>query len=145
VRIPPKIELILGVALLDYSLFVWHVLTHRVRPLFWLHRIHHADLDLDVSTALRFHAFEMLASVPFRLVQVVTLGASPEIIRAWQRLLVISIGFHHSNARLPEWLDSGLARFVMTPRLHGIHHSIAQSDQNSNYSSGLTLWDAERM
>jgi sterol desaturase/sphingolipid hydroxylase (fatty acid hydroxylase superfamily) len=111
-------------------------------PWLWrLHAVHHADLDLSATTALRFHAAEMLVSVPYRAAQVALLGVGPRALGLWQRLLFVSILFHHSNLRLPIWLERRLAPFVVTPRMHGIHHSVRRDETNSNWSSGLTLWD----
>lgn len=130
-----------AVVLLDYTLYWWHVLEHRSSSLYRFHQVHHADLALDSSTALRFHFGEFLASVPWRAAQVVIIGASPRALRVWQRLTMMSVLFHHSNVQLPVALERVLANFVMTPRLHGIHHSVVQDEQDSNWSSGLTLWD----
>lgn len=131
----------LAVVLLDYSLYWWHVVEHRVPALYRFHQVHHADLDLDVSTAARFHFGEMLLSVPWRAAQVLAIGVSPRALSAWQGLTVLSVAFHHSNARLPIAVERWLSRVIMTPRLHGIHHSIVREEQDSNWSSGLTLWD----
>lgn len=140
-RLPRGVEVALGVALMDYTLYVWHVLTHEVPVLWRLHRIHHADLDLDASTALRFHFLEMVLSVPWRAAQVGLLGITPRTLSIWQSVLMLNILFHHSNVRLPAAAEALLCRFIMTPRLHGIHHSADLGEQNSNWSSGLTLWD----
>lgn len=141
-RLPRAAELLLGMAWMDYTLYVWHVLTHK-QPLLWrLHRVHHSDRDLDVSTALRFHAFEMLLSVPWRAAQVASLGISPRVLHAWQTCLAVSVLFHHSNFRLPRHTEAWLSRLVVTPRLHGIHHSERARDRSANWSSGLVLWDA---
>jgi sterol desaturase/sphingolipid hydroxylase (fatty acid hydroxylase superfamily) len=131
----------LAVLLLDYTLYWWHVVEHRVAWLYRFHQVHHADLALDTSTALRFHFGEFLASVPWRATQVVVIGASPRALGLWQRLTMVSVLFHHSNLRLPLVWERRLAMLVTTPRLHGIHHSIAPEEQDSNWSSGLTLWD----
>ncbi len=139
--LPPSLKLVCGILLLDYSLYFWHILTHRV-PLLWrLHRIHHADLDLDVSTALRFHFLELAASIPWRLAQIVLFGISPPVLQSWQTFLMLCILFHHSNVRLPSSLDQVLSRVLMTPRLHGIHHCAEERQRDSNFSSGLTVWD----
>jgi sterol desaturase/sphingolipid hydroxylase (fatty acid hydroxylase superfamily) len=130
-----------AVLLLDYTLYLWHVVEHRIPWLYRFHQVHHADLALDSTTALRFHFGEFVASVPWRAAQVVVIGASPRALRVWQRLTMYSVLFHHSNVRLPLQVERALARFVMTPRLHGIHHSVAMEEQDSNWSSGLTLWD----
>jgi sterol desaturase/sphingolipid hydroxylase (fatty acid hydroxylase superfamily) len=131
----------LAVLLLDYTLYWWHVIEHRLPWLYRFHQVHHADLELDISTAARFHFGEFLVSVPWRAAQVVVIGASPRALEVWGRLTMLSVLFHHSNVRLPLALERRLAGLVMTPRLHGIHHSIMQEEQNSNWSSGLSLWD----
>jgi len=139
---PPRwLELPLAVALMDYTLYVWHVLTHRVPFLWRLHVVHHADLDLSATTALRFHFAEMAVSVPYRAAQVALLGVGPRALSVWQTLLFTSILFHHSNLRLPVRLERRLVPFIVTPRMHGIHHSIVEEETNSNWSSGLTVWD----
>ncbi len=130
-----------AVVLLDYTLYWWHVVEHRVQWLYRFHQVHHADLALDTSTALRFHFGEFLTSVPWRAGQVRVIGVSLRALQTWQRLTMLSVLFHHSNVRLPLGLERVLARLVMTPRLHGIHHSIVAAEQDSNWSSGLTLWD----
>jgi sterol desaturase/sphingolipid hydroxylase (fatty acid hydroxylase superfamily) len=131
----------LAVMLLDYTLYHWHRLTHEVPALWRFHQVHHADLDLDASTAVRFHFMELTLSVPWRLAQVRLLGVSPRALDVWQRLLMLSILFHHSNVRLPARLEHLLSAWVVTPRLHGIHHSVEHEHSTSNVSSGLTLWD----
>ncbi|HYZ86276.1 MAG TPA: sterol desaturase family protein, partial [Bryobacteraceae bacterium] len=105
------------------------------------HSAHHQDLDMDASTALRFHFGEMLMSVPFRAAQILVIGTLPQAFQLWQGLLFVSILFHHSNWAIPEKLDRWLSMFVVTPRLHGIHHSILEREVNSNWSSGLSIWD----
>jgi len=140
-RLPRWARLGLGLALMDYTLYAWHVLTHRV-PLLWrFHQVHHADLDLSATTALRFHFGELALSVPWRALQVLLIGVTPRELRLWQRATLISILFHHSNLRLPSAFERWLARAVVTPRMHGIHHSVAAAEMNSNWSSGLSLWD----
>ena len=120
--LPAWLEVALAVILLDYTLYVWHVLTHKVPFLWRFHVAHHVDLDLDASTALRFHFGELVLSV-------------------WQTLLLLSILFHHSNVRLPVGVERWLNHLVVTPRMHGIHHSTVREETNSNWSSGLTVWD----
>lgn len=140
-RLPSAVGDALSVALLDLTLYVWHVLTHRV-PLLWrFHSIHHADPDLDASTALRFHFGELALSVPWRMAQVALIGASPRALAIWRQALLASILFHHSNARLPIRMERLLSWLVMTPRLHGIHHSVKPGERDRNWSSGLAVWD----
>jgi len=106
-----------------------------------MHLPHHADLDLDASTALRFHFGELLASLPLRALQVTLIGAGPLAFSVWQTLFGLSILFHHSTLELPLALERRLLWLVVTPRMHGIHHSIVRREAESNLSSGLTLWD----
>jgi len=140
-RLPAWVEVALAVVLLDYTLYLWHVLTHRAPFLWRFHLVHHVDLDLDASTALRFHFAELVASVPFRAAQILAIGVSPLAFSVWQTLLMLSILFHHSNVRLPVELERRLNRLVVTPRMHGIHHSAVKEETDSNWSSGLTVWD----
>jgi sterol desaturase/sphingolipid hydroxylase (fatty acid hydroxylase superfamily) len=140
-RLPKFPETALAVILLDYTLYLWHVLTHKAPFLWRFHKIHHADSDLNASTAIRFHFAEMAISVVFRAGQILIIGVSPKALEIWQTLLFVSIFFHHSNVRLPKAFEEKLELFVVTPRLHGIHHSIEESERDSNWSSGLTAWD----
>lgn len=139
--LPLSIEIALSVLLLDYTLYVWHVLTHRVGALWRFHSVHHLDLDLDASTALRFHFGELILSVAWRSGQVLLIGVSPTSYAVWQAILFPSILFHHSNVRLPAKVETLLSRFVVTPGMHAIHHSIVPVERDSNWSSGLSVWD----
>jgi sterol desaturase/sphingolipid hydroxylase (fatty acid hydroxylase superfamily) len=139
--LPRWAESVLAFLLLDYTLWAWHVLAHRWTPLWRFHAVHHADLDLDVSTGVRFHPGEMLASVPWRVAQVVLIGAGPRVLARWQSALFLSVLFHHSNVRLPLGLERALALLLVTPRQHGIHHSVVPAEMGSNWSSLLNVWD----
>lgn len=135
VRLPVGAQLLLSVLLLDYTLYLWHVLTHRT-PLLWrFHKAHHADLDMDASTALRFHAGELLLSVPWRAAQVRLLGISPPALSLWQTVTLMEIIFHHANLRLPVAFERLLCRLIVTPRMHGIHHSSVRQETDSNWST----------
>ena len=140
-RLPRSLHVILAIVLLDYTLYAWHVLAHRVPWLWRFHLVHHVDRDLDASTALRFHAGELALSIPWRAMQIAAIGVPPDALHIWQNLLLLSILFHHSNVELPVDVERLVARLVVTPRLHGIHHSIVPEETDSNWSSGLTLWD----
>lgn len=139
--LPALVRTTAAILLLDYTLYIWHVLTHKV-PLLWrFHLPHHIDLDCDASTAIRFHFGELLLSVPFRALQIALIGASVRDYSLWQTLLFVSILFHHSNVELsPEW-DRRLSRIIVTPRMHGIHHDAMLEHADSNWSSGLSVWD----
>ncbi|MFN3323329.1 MAG: sterol desaturase family protein [Bryobacteraceae bacterium] len=139
--LPRWLETLLAVVLLDYTLYAWHILTHKVPALWRFHLVHHVDFDMDASTALRFHFGEMAASVPFRALQVAAIGVSPLSFSLWQTLLTASILFHHSNLEIPLETERWLSLLIVTPRMHGIHHSIVHRETDSNWSSGLALWD----
>jgi sterol desaturase/sphingolipid hydroxylase (fatty acid hydroxylase superfamily) len=141
VNLPAWLEVVVAVVLMDYTLYLWHVLTHRA-PLLWrFHVAHHIDLDLDASTALRFHFGELAISTAWRAAQVILIGVSPLSLSVWQTFLLLSILFHHSNVRLPFEVERMLNLLFVTPRMHGIHHSMVEEETNSNWSSGLTVWD----
>lgn len=139
--LPVWLEIVIGLVLMDYAFYGWHILMHRVPVLWRFHLVHHVDLDLDASTALRFHFTEMLASVPWRAGQVLIIGLTPLSFSIWQCVFMLSILFHHSNVELPIVWERLLNKFVVTPRMHGIHHSVVERETNSNWSSGLTVWD----
>lgn len=130
-----------ALVLLDYTLYVWHILVHRVPWLWRFHLVHHVDLDLDASTGLRFHAGELAASIPWRAAQVLAIGVTPRALSIWQRLTIASVLFHHSNTRLSDRSERILSWIVATPRMHAIHHSIDPAQLHSNFSSGLAIWD----
>jgi sterol desaturase/sphingolipid hydroxylase (fatty acid hydroxylase superfamily) len=132
---------VLAILLLDYTLYLWHILVHRVPWLWRFHLVHHVDLDLDASTGLRFHAGEIAASVPWRAAQVLAIGVTPGALVAWQSLTIASVLFHHSNTRLHRRTEAILSWIVATPRMHAIHHSVNLAQRESNYSSGLAIWD----
>lgn len=130
-----------AVVLLDYTLWFWHWSNHRV-PFFWrFHRVHHVDRDMDASTGLRFHFGELAMSVGFRALQIAAVGADPLSVSAYQILLSASVLFHHSSTRLPLGLERVLARLIVTPRMHGIHHSDCRNEADTNWSSILSAWD----
>ena len=139
--LPPLLRDGLAVLGMDYTIYVWHVLTHKVPILWRFHLVHHVDLDLDSTTALRFHAVDMLISIPWRAAQIAVLGTSRRALSAWQGFFFASVLFHHSNLRLPARLERCLAALLTTPRMHGIHHSTVRAQTDSNWSSGLSLWD----
>lgn len=141
VRLPKWFEQFAAVVLLDYTLYLWHYLTHRVPALWRFHVVHHVDLDLDSSTALRFHFGEIAISVVWRAAQIVVIGVSPASLSMWYALLLPSVIFHHSNVEMPERLERKLNAVLVTPRMHGIHHSVVKEETDSNWSSGLSIWD----
>ena len=139
--VPRPYATIVAIILLDYTLWIWHWASHRVPFLWRFHLPHHVDLDLDASTALRFHFGELVLSIGFRALQIVVIGADPLAVAIWQAILFVAILFHHSNVRLPRAFESLLVRLIVTPRMHGIHHSARPDETHSNWSSILTVWD----
>jgi sterol desaturase/sphingolipid hydroxylase (fatty acid hydroxylase superfamily) len=138
---PAVVAAPLAVVLLDYTLWHWHWLNHRLPPLWRLHASHHADLDLDTSTALRFHPGELLLSLPYRAAQVVLLGVGAAPLLVWETLVLVLTQFHHSNLRLPRRLEGALGFVLITPRLHGVHHSIVARELHSNFGTIFSWWD----
>jgi sterol desaturase/sphingolipid hydroxylase (fatty acid hydroxylase superfamily) len=139
--LPPLARDAVGFLLMDYTTYVWHVLTHKVPVLWRLHLVHHTDRDLDASTALRFHLVDMIVSTPFRAVQVLVSGAGPRVLEAWRGWFFLAVLFHHSNLRLPARWDRRLSWLFITPRMHGVHHMARPDLTGSNWSSGLSVWD----
>ncbi len=137
----PWLQGVLAFLLLDYLLYVWHWLNHKIPFLWRFHNVHHIDMDLGVTTAFRFHFGEMLLSAFFRVAGVLLIGAGPVAVLVYEVAFEASVAFHHSNWRLPIRLERVLSWFIVTPRMHGIHHSVVQREANSNYSNFLTIWD----
>jgi sterol desaturase/sphingolipid hydroxylase (fatty acid hydroxylase superfamily) len=140
-HLPWWAEVLAGVALIDYSMYLWHLANHRFPELWRVHLPHHADRDVDASTALRFHFAELVATLPLRAVQILVFGAGPLTFSTWQALFACSILFHHSKVELPVEVEQRLLWLIVTPRMHSIHHSVVQDEAESNLSSGLSLWD----
>jgi sterol desaturase/sphingolipid hydroxylase (fatty acid hydroxylase superfamily) len=140
-RLSRELRFVLGFVLLDYTLYLWHWLNHRVPGLWRFHAVHHLDLDLDSTTGLRFHFGELALAAGFRAAQVLLLGVDRDTLRAWQQMLLLSVVFHHSNLELPFELERRMQLVLVTPRMHGIHHSTNGDEMNTNYSSLLSWWD----
>lgn len=131
----------LGILTLDYTLYLWHRLNHGPALLWRFHNVHHADLDMDVSTASRFHFGELILSSGFRAGQIVLLGIDPVTLILFETLITSAAQFHHANVRLPIRLERALNLLFVTPRMHGIHHSLVQGETDSNYSTIFSFWD----
>lgn len=132
---------VLGFLLMDLTFYWWHRANHKL-PLLWrLHSVHHLDPDLDATTSFRFHAGEIILSIGFRVVQVLVIGVTPVVYAAYEITFTLCTVFHHSNIRLPLWLERPLNFLVVTPRMHGVHHSTWQSETDSNYSVVFRIWD----
>lgn len=138
---PTWAKTIVGFLLLDLTFYYWHMLNHRFPFLWRFHNTHHIDPDLDVSTAFRFHFGEVALSSIFRAIQVLIIGPSLFIFLTYELVFQIATFFHHSNLGLPKKWDQSLKLIIVTPRMHGIHHSNYQSETNSNYSVIFSFWD----
>ena len=138
---PLWIEGILAVVALDLVVYLQHVLFHAV-PAFWrLHRVHHADLDFDVTTGSRFHPLEILLSTGIKVAAVLALGPAVLAVLVFEIVLNASSMFNHSNVRIPVRWDRGLRWCVVTPDMHRVHHSIRRNETNSNFGFTLPWWD----
>lgn len=126
---------------LDLALYAQHRLFHAVPFLWRLHRVHHADLDVDITTGARFHPFEILLSLLIKVGVIAALGAPAAAVIVFEVVLNASSMFNHGNLELPLSLDRGLRTFLVTPDMHRIHHSVEPEETNSNFGFNLTWWD----
>lgn len=138
---PGWLEIVLAFVVLDLVIYLQHVLFHAV-PLLWrLHRVHHADRDVDASTGVRFHTLEILLSLGIKVIAVVVLGAPALAVLLFEIMLNATSLFNHANLRLPTWLDRVLRLVLVTPDMHRVHHSLARRETNSNFGFNLPWWD----
>ncbi len=134
-------QFICGFLLMDLTFYYWHRLNH-IRALLWrFHNVHHVDPDLDVSTSFRFHPGEILYSTGFRILQVYLVGLAPITYVIYELLFQGATMFHHSNLKLPIQWERRLNKVLVTPRMHGVHHSVIGQETNSNYSVIFSWWD----
>ena len=139
--LPWGLEFAIGFLLMDLSFYYWHRANHRI-GLFWrFHNVHHVDADMDVTTALRFHPGENAYSALFRAAQIALIGATPLLYAVYEFFFLANTFFHHANLRLPIRFERVLNWFIVTPRMHTIHHSTVRGETNSNYSSLFRWWD----
>ncbi|MEO6548632.1 MAG: sterol desaturase family protein [Ferruginibacter sp.] len=138
---PVLLKMTLAFILLDYSNYIWHILLHKLPILWRFHVVHHTDLDLDITTAFRFHFCEMIGSVIFRGAAVILVGASPILVLIYEIAYEAANQFHHSNIKLPYRFEKMLNFLIVTPRMHGIHHSMIKKETDSNYSIIFSFWD----
>ena len=140
-NLPEPLNLTLALLMLDYTLYIWHWMNHTLPFLWRFHNSHHTDLDLDVSTASRFHFGELILSTAFRSTQIIVFGIDPFTLVFFETAVTTAAQFHHSNIKLPLGFERILNYFLVTPRMHGIHHSIVLGETNSNYSTIFSFWD----
>ncbi len=140
-EIPQTLAIVASLALLDVGIYLQHRLFHAL-PLLWrLHCVHHADLDFDATTGTRFHPIEIALSMGIKFLVIVTLGPPVLAVLMFETLLNVTALFNHSNIRLPLKLDGAFRRWLVTPDMHRIHHSIDRAEMNSNFGFCFSLWD----
>jgi sterol desaturase/sphingolipid hydroxylase (fatty acid hydroxylase superfamily) len=138
---PLWLETVLALAALDFALWLQHLASHKI-PLFWrLHQMHHADVDIDVTTAIRFHPIEIGLSMLWKIVWVLALGVSPLAVLLFEVILNGAAMFNHANVALPARLDAVLRSMIVTPDMHRVHHSVMRREHDSNYGFNLSIWD----
>lgn len=139
--LPPVLAIVLTVVAMDFIIYLQHVLVHAVPVLWRLHRVHHADLDYDVTTGARFHPIEIILSMLIKFATIVVLGAPVVAVIIFEVLLNAMAMFNHGNVGLPNTLDRVLRWFIVTPDMHRVHHSIEDDETNSNFGFNLSIWD----
>jgi sterol desaturase/sphingolipid hydroxylase (fatty acid hydroxylase superfamily) len=139
--LPFLLEIILTILILDLIIFFQHILFHRSGILWRFHRMHHTDLDLDVTSALRFHPVEMIISLGIKISAVIMLGLPPLGVLIFEVILNGMAMFNHANARIPLRADASLRKFIVTPDMHRVHHSVILSENRSNFGFNLSIWD----
>lgn len=141
INFPIWIEIILTVIILDFIIWGQHLLSHKI-PFVWrFHRMHHTDRDLDVTTAVRFHPFEIIFSMFIKITAIYILGASAIAVIIFEIMLNGMAMFNHANLRIPFRIENILRKFIVTPDLHRIHHSIYIDEHNKNFGFSLSIWD----
>ncbi len=139
--LPSWTKLIITFLILDYGNYVWHILNHKIPFLWRFHVMHHTDLDMDITTAFRFHFGELIGAVFFHGAVTLLSGASPMLVLVYEIIFETATQFHHSNWRLPLTFERILNKLIVTPRMHGIHHSVVKQEADSNYSVIFSFWD----
>ena len=140
-EVPFWLAVVVSVIAMDFVIYLQHVLVHAVPALWRLHRMHHADLDFDVTTGARFHPIEIILSMLIKFATIAVLGPPVIAVVIFEVLLNATAMFNHSNVRLPLGLDRILRLFVVTPDMHRVHHSVEDNEANSNYGFNLPWWD----
>lgn len=141
VAAPLWLTTVLVIVLLDLGVWAQHLAMHKIGPLWRLHRVHHTDTDIDVTTGVRFHPFEILLSTAYKAMLVIVLGAPAMAVIMFEIILNASALFTHGNVRLPLVVDRILRRIIVTPDMHRVHHSTVRAETDSNYGFNLALWD----
>ena len=139
--VPGWIALPLAIVILDLAIWGQHVASHKIPVLWRLHKVHHTDVEFDVTTAVRFHPIEIALSMLWKIVVVLALGASPWAVVLFEVILNGCAMFNHANITLPQWLDRAVRLVLVTPDMHRVHHSVYRSEHDMNYGFNLSIWD----
>ena len=141
VAAPSWLAIVLSVVALDLAIYAQHVVFHKVPPLWRLHRMHHSDVDIDATTGVRFHPFEIALSMAIKMAMILILGAPAVAVVIFEVLLNATAMFNHGNVKLPQAVDRVLRRVIVTPDFHRVHHSVHRDETDSNYGFNLSVWD----
>lgn len=141
VELPQWVKFLCTVAFMDFMLYIWHLLNHEVPFLWRFHRVHHSDLNMDVSTATRFHIGELAISAVIKISLIFFLGATTLGVLIFESALILCAQFHHSSLKVPRWFESIFWILFVPPSMHRIHHSVIIKERNSNYGTIFSTWD----
>ena len=139
--LPAWFGIIAAIVIFDFAIWLQHVASHKIPMIWQMHQVHHADVDIDVTTAIRFHPIEIALSMLYKMVWVVALGPAPVAVVLFEVILNAGAMFNHANVALPGWLDRALRAVIVTPDMHRVHHSVIQREHDSNYGFNLSVWD----
>jgi sterol desaturase/sphingolipid hydroxylase (fatty acid hydroxylase superfamily) len=141
IELPAWLAIVIAVLLFDFAVYIQHIIFHKVNFLWRLHRMHHADLDFDVTTGIRFHPVEIVFSLAIKMLVVLLIGAPVIAVLIFEVLLSSTSLFNHANIRIPVSIDKLLRLFLVTPDMHRVHHSAVANETNSNFGFNLPWWD----
>ncbi len=138
---PFWVELVLSLALLDMAIYFQHWASHKIPMLWMFHKVHHSDVDFDVTTAIRFHPIEIGLSMLYKIILIFLIGPAAAVVMLFEMILNGCAMFNHANIAMPKWLDSLVRLFLVTPDMHRVHHSKIREETDSNYGFSISLWD----
>jgi len=141
IEAPSWVKILVTIAFMDFMLYIWHLLNHQVPFLWRFHRVHHSDLNMDVSTATRFHFGELAIWAVIRITLILFLGISISGLLIFETIVVICIQLHHSSLKIPKWFEKIFWILFVPPSMHRIHHSVVIRERNTNYGAIFSLWD----
>jgi len=141
VELPTVVSFVVSIVLLDLAIYGQHRASHRWKWLWRFHKVHHTDLDFDVTTAIRFHPIEIFISMCYKVICILIIGADPVAVLIFEIILSSCALFNHSNINIPLAIDKVIRLVLVTPDMHRVHHSVIQSERDSNYGFSISIWD----